>query len=397
MSKGKIKPFLVILVALFVVGCAIRFFFLPYWITNHINSQLDSIPGYRVSYDDYSISLIAASVTLKDVTVIKSKSTVPLPFFEALRLRGGVDWNALANGYWVARVFVDQPILNFINSHEAESGQTYFPDNWTDIVNKLTVIPVNEITVRNGEIKYHDFDTAPMVTLHMTEISLRARNLQNASGDEKILSGVAEGSARVKNAVINIDVHLNAFYNEPMFQLNAGLTELNLVDVRDFLRAYGQFDVQQGLFSLYTKAGTRNNKVIGYVRPLIQDVTIASLQKEGERRSQLIRPSLRTESSDVWLVTSLVNNVEEIQFEGSLEKDGANLWNAVGSTLHNAFVEALVAMLEKSARSNLPGSPLPSIKRKQPASKVSGETKKKGILRKIFRKKEGRKKQSIKD
>jgi hypothetical protein len=266
------------------------------------------------------------------------------------------------------------------------------PDDWTNLARELIVLPVNSITVRRGEITYHDYHTVPKAVLQMTDVSLAAKNLQNTNGDEKILSGLVEGSARVKNAEIKLDVQLNAFFNEPMFQLNAELSELNLVDVRDFLRAYGQFDVQQGLFSLYTQAGTRNSKVVGFVKPLIRDVTMASLRDEDGPSSYLTRPSKRTETEDVWLVTSLVSNVEEIQFEGSLAKGKNNLWAAVGSTLHNAFVEALVAMLEKSARTKTPGSPLPSVKPEKKASKVSSDAKQKnGFLRKIFKRNENRK------
>jgi hypothetical protein len=71
-------------------------------------------------------------------------------------------------------------------------------------------------------------------------------------------------------------MELNAFYTNPMFNLSAELVNLNLSDVRDFLRAYGKVDVQQGIFSLYTEAITKNDKVIGFVQPRIQNVAIAS-------------------------------------------------------------------------------------------------------------------------
>lgn len=397
MRKGKGKSFTIIVVALFVAACTIRFFFLPHWVTDHIDSRLSLLPDYKISYDDYSISLLTASVTLKDVRMIRSQQTGPLPFFETEKLKAGLDWKSLTRGFWVARIMVDHPRINFINSPDNQSQQNHIPDRWTDVVKELAILPVNVITVRDGEIIYHDYNVAPKVVLRMTDVSLNATNLQNANGDEKILSGLAEGSARVNNAKIKVDIQLNAFYNDPMFLLNAELSELNLFDVRDLLRAYGQFDVQQGLFSFYTEAGTRNNKVIGVVKPLIQDVTMASHQgKDEPATSYLVRPSMRQEEENVWLVTSLVNNVEEIQFEGSLAKGKTNLWAAVGYTLHNTFVEALVAMLEKSAQSaDKPGSPRLSAKPEQKASKVSADAdKKKGFLRKVFKKKEDRKKKS---
>ena len=394
MRKGKLRSLSIILAALVVAASAIRFFVLPFLLSDHIEQKLDHLSGYQIAYEDYSISLFTASVTLKNVTIKRSSGSARMPLFETSTLTAGLDWHALTKGFWVARILAVQPRVNFINSPDSLSRQTRFPDNWPDLARELVVLPVNSIAVRNGEIVYHDYHSAPKVVLHMTDVALEARNLQNANGDEKILSGFAEGSARVRNAEIKVDVQLNALLSDPVFQLNAELTELNLIDVRDFLRAYGQFDVQQGLFSLYTQAGTQDNKIVGFVKPHIRDITLASL--EGKQRpvnAHLIRLSMRSGTEEAFQVTSPVNDVDEIQFEGSLAKNKTSLWAAVGSTLHNTFVEALVAMLEQSVQGDTGASPRPTVSPEQrKASRVSADVKKKnGFLRKIFKRNEKQK------
>jgi aspartate aminotransferase-like enzyme len=59
--------------------------------------------------------------------------------------------------------------------------------------------------------------------------------------------------------------------------------------------------------------------------------------------------------------------------------------------LHNAFIEALVAMLEDSVKRDKQTSPTPA-KQDIKASRVSAEDKKKkGLIRRIFKRNENRK------
>lgn len=391
MRKRKVRPLVVILISLIVAGGVIRFFYLPQLISRHIDRQLEMLHE-SITYRDYSISVLTTSVSLKDVSILPESNDGPYPFFEADRLTAKLDWKALTQGFWVSKISIDEPRINFLKTPDVDSTRRYVASDLTGVIQRMVVLPVNEIEINNGEILYHDLHSIPKVILKMTDITLMVSNLQNANGDEKVLPGTATGSARVGNAMVNIDVQMNPFFAEPTFELNAELTDLNLVDVRDFLRAYGQVDVQQGLFSLYTQAGSRNNRVVGFVKPMVRDVTIASLrQGETSGNHHLVRPSMRRTNGDVWLVTSLANNLEEIRFEATLPAGRANIWNAVGATLHNAFIEALVAMLEDSVKRDKQTSPTPA-KQDIKASRVSAEDKKKkGLIRRIFKRNENRK------
>jgi len=42
--------------------------------------------------------------------------------------------------------------------------------------------------------------------------------------------------------------------------------------LNDLWRAYGNFDVVGGLFSLYTELKVKNGEVSGYVKPLFKDI-----------------------------------------------------------------------------------------------------------------------------
>jgi hypothetical protein len=82
---------------------------------------------------------------------------------------------------------------------------------------------------------------------------------------------------------------------------------------------------------LYTEVTTKENKVIGYVKPVIEKVTIASIDPV-ENDYTLMRPSANGEQA-IWIVTAKNRgSVNEIQFEGSLDDPGMTIWRAAGMT-----------------------------------------------------------------
>jgi hypothetical protein len=399
MRKRRVKSVTIILSAILVTACIVRFLFLPYWLENHLQEHSSAIEGYEVRYEDFSISLLTGSFTLHEVTLSKPGTNLPFPFFSSEAITVSLYWKGLLKGYVVSDISLSKPVVHFINGPDQASSQTGITGRWSDVMDQVAMVPINAINIRDGQIQYHDFHATPRVLLHMTDISLSATNLHNVNGEEKILSGIAEGSGKVMDADIRISVELNAFYKSPMFTLQAELTDLNLSDVRDFLKAYRKVEVQQGIFSLYTQASTRNNKVVGYVKPLIEDVTIASIHGRDEEIN-LIRPSSRNGAESIWVVTGGTSgNFNEIAFEGFLNDKAYNLWGAIGTTLHNAFLEALVTTLENTVNSPNDNKGLSPRPKSESSSVSNGVTeKKKGFLRKIFKRKETReKKQKNKD
>jgi hypothetical protein len=400
MKRAKTKSILILITAALVTACTLRFIFLPAVLTSHINSKLDSLETITIRYDDFSISLLTASYTIHDVQLIRKETKAPFPFFEAEKINVSLDWNALLKGFWVSRIHVKDPSINFIKDTNQANGNINISPEWTQTARDIIFLPVNTITIDGGEIQYYDFNITPKTILSITDVTLNANNLYNVQGEDKMLSGNAEGSGKVMGASIRMNLELNTFYKVPMFNLNAELTDLNLDDIKDFLHAYGKSETQQGIFSLFTQASTRNNKIVGYVKPLIEDVTIASLELRDHASglSRLSSEGAKTPSSFTYASGKTLN---EIEFEGSLKDGTMNLWNAVALTLHNAFVEALVSMMEKTVASPQ-GKNNPSIRPKQdPSSKLSKKNsapKGKGFLKRMFKGQEtARKKKSRKE
>jgi hypothetical protein len=391
MKKSRsIKSGLIIITALFVMFAALRLYFIPQWISKHIESHVRQIEDYEVRYRDFDVSLLDGSYTLNHITLQKKDSRLPLPFFEAEKLAIAIDFSSLLTDRWVTEIGVSRPVLNFINGPDEISSQTKISSEWVKTIEDLASFPVNKMKIIGGVINYHDFHSVPRILLSMTDVNLSGSNLHNRDGAERIFTGLVEGSGKVSEGSIQVKMELNAFYDNPTFNLSAELVNLNLSDVRDFLRAYGKVDIQQGIFSLYTEATTKNDKVIGFVKPRIQDVAIAS--NETDSTLSLLRQN-GDEQRTVWTVKlNDFDSQKEISFEGSLDHPGINLWSAAAITLHKAFIEALLATIDSASSDQPHTGKTFRPKNSTPARMSASEPEKKeGFLKRIFKKKDKKK------
>lgn len=374
--------------AIILTLLVLRFYFLPKWVSERIRSHVDVIRDYNVVYGGFEISMLGGSFSLDEVTLKKEDSKLPIPFFEARKITIAFDFSTLLTDRWSATVTVNNPVLNIIHGLDEVSSLTGISSQWAETITQIAPLPVNSMEIIDGQIHYNDLQATPRVILSMTEISLKGKNLCNRDGVEKILSGAVEGRGKIAEGTFTMKMDLNAFFKSPMFSLSAELVSLNLADVKDFLRAYGTVAVQQGIVSFYTEMMTKNDKVIGFVKPMIEDIVVAG---------EAIGTSEDSSSSSLWTATSGHENWNDVSIEGRLDQPGMNLWSATAIALHNAFIEAISATLDTMKK---PGGNGKSIQpeRSTPARTTMEEkSTRKGFLKRIFNKKDEKRKRKTDD
>jgi hypothetical protein len=111
----------------------------------------------------------------------------------------------------------------------------------------------------------------------------------------------------------------------------------------DLLRAYRQFDVVRGTFSLYTELRAKNGYVNGYVKPLFKDVK--AFDPEQDRDKGFVR---KLWERLVGGVSKTLKNVPrrevatKVDISGPLEDPQRGTLQAVIRLLQNAFVRAIL-------------------------------------------------------
>ncbi len=325
---------------------------LPYILLKYVNRQLTLIDGYRGHVDDIDVALYRGAYTIKTINLDKTGSSIPVPFFKADIIDLSIEWSALFNGRIVAEIDVDRPVLNFVKGPTKATSQTDIDKDWTTVVDKLIPFKLNRFTINDGEIHFRDYHSSPKVDIKATKVEVLAENLSNAKHAKDRLPSTVTASASVYDGEAKLDMKVDPLTTVPTFDMNARLTTLNITKLNDFLKAYGNFDSEQGTISLYSEAAAKDGKVTGYVKPIIKDLKVVNWKEDKDNLPKLAWESV------VGAVAWLLNNHPKDQiatkasFSGSITKPDVDIWSVVAQLLRNAFIQALYPSLENTVNIN---------------------------------------------
>jgi Domain of Unknown Function (DUF748) len=119
------------------------------------------------------------------------------------------------------------------------------------------------------------------VDIYISKIFATATNLTNARDvKQKLPSGLNAHASTVGGGTLDLQLHMNLLKPRPAFEINCGLTNVDLVSLNYFLRAYGKFDVARGNFALFTSVAADNGSYEGYFKVLFKDLNVFAWEKE---------------------------------------------------------------------------------------------------------------------
>ena len=82
---------------------------------------------------------------------------------------------------------------------------------------------------------------------------------------------------------LDFQIHINPVAAQPTFELTGQLTNVDLVALNDFLRAYGKFDVEHGQFAMFTSFAAKDGKYEGYYKVFFKDLEVFKWEKERKK------------------------------------------------------------------------------------------------------------------
>ncbi len=354
--QTKKKKTVLIIVGSFVMLLIAFRIALPYILLKYVNKELATIDGYRGQVNDIDVALYRGAYTIKGIKLDKTTGAIPVPFFAADDIDLSVEWRALFNGEIAAEIIVNRPTLNFVSGPTKATSQTSIDNDWTQVVDKLIPIKLNRFEINNGEVHYRDFHSSPKVDVKATSVHILAENLSNTKHKKEVMPSSVAATADVYDGNVSLNMKIDPINKNPVFDLNAKLTTVSLVKLNDFLKAYGNFDVQKGTMSLYLEAAAKNRRIAGYVKPVINDMDVVSWKEVKENPIQGAWEAVVGGVS--WLLTNHKKDqlATRADFEGSLDQPDFDIFDIIGQILRNAFIQALYPSLENSVNLNSIGT-----------------------------------------
>jgi hypothetical protein len=137
----------------------------------------------------------------------------------------------------------------------------------------------------------------------------------------------------------------------PDFDLHVSVENTDLRTMNDLLRAYGNFDVTAGKFSVFSEITVRHQRVEGYVKPLFSELDVYDPGQDREKGA-----ARKLYEKVVEGVSRVLKNVprEEVAtvatISGPIESADANTIEAIVKLIQNAFFKAILPGFEREVR-----------------------------------------------
>lgn len=343
----KSKNLIIVLSVLLVALLAFRLY-LPILLRDYVNRNLRDMQEYSGHVAAVHVALWRGAYGVKDVVIVKKNASKNEPFTTVDYLQLAIQWRALLHGSIVGRADFIRPTLNLVQGESSSETQLGTDNDWAKALEKLFPFNFNEITVQQGTVKFRAPGIKSGDAMTLRAIEARVSNLTN------VLDRNNEAYARFElhgkvlgNAPLDISGRLNPYAPSPTFEMDLQLEQVRLPELNPWLEVYAKVNAEAGTFSLYSSSAAADRKFKGYVKPLLKDVQIVSIQREEAGPLQKLWAGL------VQVVATIFKNhpqdqlATKIPFSGSIEDPKAGVFATIVNVLRNAFVTAFSSSIDQ--------------------------------------------------
>jgi len=342
----KIGITIAIVVGLFIL----LHFLLEPFAERYVNKQLSSLEEYTGKINDIDIHLYRGAYQVKGLELIKRDSEKADPFLQIDTIDFSVEWKALFDGRVVGEVILAHPTVNMIVTPTVEGDsaqeQTGEDVDWVQQVQELIPLTINRFEIKNGNISYKDPSVDPKVDAYFRELYLLAENISNVSdSSQKFPSSLKANAITVGGGTLNADLQMNLLKSIPEFEADVKLSNVDLTELNDFIKAYANFDVQEGTFEVITEMTIENQKISGYIKPFFENLDVFDLRKDVVQNDsgffQKVWEAIAGLGAEAFENQKKDQVATEVPIEGSLDSPSPDVPATIWNIFRNAFIDAI--------------------------------------------------------
>jgi hypothetical protein len=325
---------------------------LPFVLKSFVNHQLNKSKDYSGGIGHVTVHLWRGAYQVHDIHIFKTGGKVPAPFFSTSNMDLSLQWSELFHGALVSKISMVAPHLNFVSGPTKEQSQSGQENNWDQTLASLVPFKINRLEITNGQIHFQNLYAKPPVDIYVSELFGVATNFTNSRGvTNNLPAGAAVRGKTLGGGGLDFQIHVNPLAKTPAFELTGQLTNVNLVALNDFLRAYGKFDVERGDFALFTSFAAKDGNYDGYCKVFFKDLKVFKWEKE--KKKNILE--IFWQAIVGTLTTAFKNQPKDqlaakIPISGSFGKTDVHVWSTVATLLQNAFIHALVPKVDRPVK-----------------------------------------------
>lgn len=202
---------------------------------------------------------------------------------------------------------------------------------------------IDTLTLSKCTFGIENRESSPAYRVFLSDTDLHLSNLSNH---------FSQGAAHARvtgmfmgNGATNATATFRPETNGADLDLHLKIADTQLTSMNSLLRAYGNFSVTAGLFSLVTELHVKNNMVNGYIKPFFKELRVRKEPKKG--------PLHRVYEVLIEGVAKLLENrprkevATKADISGPLASPKTSTVQILVELLRNAFFKAILPRFEK--------------------------------------------------
>lgn len=326
---------LVLAVLLVVRGLA------PLGVQRYVNATFGGGEGTRVRIGDVDLNLWRGAYEVEDLRILRAGESAQDPALLAPRLDLSVRWSALLRGQLVGEAVLHRPVVRL--GAASAGGDQQAHRSWVERVAELTPFRLERFVIRDGELRYVDRTTEPVVDLSMTDVYLEAEGFSNAADAGDRMATLEAAGRPLGTGELELLLRLDPLARRPEFELDLAVRAIELIELNDWFQAYAGVDAEAGTLELYSEFAVTNGRIEGYVKPLLEGVRVFSFEEIDDPGDALeaLWEGLIATGAEVLENQPHDRLALRLPYSGEWGEADGDVWDAALSLLGNAFVDAL--------------------------------------------------------
>jgi hypothetical protein len=269
----------------------------------------------------------------------------------ALDLEGHIEYSNRATIVVIDELLLDGARIDYVHvaatNHKEKRQAKKVAAKAKEVLRDPSVrVKVEHGKVQNSEMGFVNASASPDYRVYLSDMTLEVDNFSN-----RLEEGVGTVQLTGKFMGSGPTVAKGTFRPEqpnPDFDLAVKITKTKVVAFNDMLRAYGDVDMKAGTFAFFSELSVKDNRIAGYVKPLLKDVEVYDPAQDQDKAF-----TRKIYEAVVGGVLSLMENaprnevVTVTDLSGPVENPHANTWQVVGKLVQNAFFKAILPGFER--------------------------------------------------
>ena len=267
--------------------------------------------------------------------------------------RGEIEYSPKLQNVVLSEATIDGADIGYLKRRPSQptAGEKAAQTASTMTQNPPMAVHVERMKIAKSALAYKNETTDPAFRLLVTDCDLTLTNFSNVRGiDTKGVPGKVDGHARfMDSGPTTVQATFRPREDRTDFTIALRIENTDMRTMNDLWRAYGNFDVANGNFSLYSEIAVEQGRVDGYVKPVIVDFEVAAPKPEEAGVGKRIYRGI------VGGVATVLKNpprdqiATETRLSGPLDNPKTSTLQILGNLVQNAFFKAILPGLKGRA------------------------------------------------